>query len=222
MNVVREIDISGVPSRVRISPDGRYGAMTVFVSGHSYLDVGMSTRTGIVDMSTGEYTIENLEEIEAYRNGERFQAIDFNFWGVTFARDSNVFYATLQSAGTTYLIKGDIAARRAEVLKENVECPSLSPDGSRLVFKKRERHGLVGVGWRLHVLDLATMTERPLNEERSVDDQVEWLDNERILYLLPDDVPPTTTRTDLWTVAVDGGEAPSLYWEGASSPAVVR
>ena len=24
-----------------------------------------------------------------------FKAADFNFWGVTFARDSNVFYATL-------------------------------------------------------------------------------------------------------------------------------
>lgn len=32
------------------------------------------------------------------------------------------------------------------------------------------------------VLDLATMQETPLAEKQSVDDEVEWLDNEHILY----------------------------------------
>ena len=34
--VTHEIPLDGLPSRTRVSPDGRYGAATVFVTGHSY------------------------------------------------------------------------------------------------------------------------------------------------------------------------------------------
>ena len=34
------VRLAGVPSRTRVSPDGRYGAVTSFVTGHSYADVG--------------------------------------------------------------------------------------------------------------------------------------------------------------------------------------
>ena len=70
-----------------------------------------------------------------------------NFWGVTFARDSNVFYATLMTNRQTYLVKGDVAAQAMTVLRENVECPSLSPDGKRAVFIR---------DWNLWVRDVAT------------------------------------------------------------------
>ena len=66
------------------------------------------------------------------------------------------------------------------MIHENVECPSLSPDGTRIAFKKRT--GSKGTPWRLTVLDLATMRETPLSERRSVDDQAEWLDDGRVLY----------------------------------------
>ena len=86
------------------------------------------------------------------------QSEDFNFWGVTFsAEDSNRFYATVRSAGKTYLLEGDVGERTMTVLRENVECPSLSPDGTRIAFKKLT-DGLIGQ-WRLHVLDLATMEQ---------------------------------------------------------------
>ena len=39
-------------------------------------------------------------------------------WGVTFAADSNVFYATLRTAGTTYLVTGDVAGTEAEQFLE--------------------------------------------------------------------------------------------------------
>jgi len=44
--------LAGVPSRARISPDGRYAALTVFQSGHSYAETGFSTATTIHDAAT--------------------------------------------------------------------------------------------------------------------------------------------------------------------------
>ena len=66
------------------------------------------------------------------------------------------------------------------MIHENVECPSLSPDGTRIAYKKRT--GSSSTPWHLTVLDLATMRETPLAETRSVDDQVEWLDDDHVLY----------------------------------------
>jgi hypothetical protein len=94
------------------------------------------------------------------------------------------------------------------VLHENVECPSISPDNTRIAYKK-----WLGNRWRLHVLDLKTMQETPLAEERPVDDQVEWLDNNRILYGM---------SPDTWVVPADGGGAPRKFLSDALSPAVVR
>ena len=129
---------------------------------------------------------------------------------MTFARDSDTFYATLATGGKTHLIKGSISQRTASVIRDNVECPSLSPDGTRIGYKKLiddKGH------WRLHVLDLATGSDVALAETRSVDDQLEWRDDKSLLYQFGDDV---------WTVPADGSGAPKLYIKHAGSPAVVR
>ena len=47
------LPINGLPTRARVSADGRVLAWTVFVSGDSYLSSGFSTRTGVLDLSTG-------------------------------------------------------------------------------------------------------------------------------------------------------------------------
>jgi hypothetical protein len=208
----------GLTSRARVSPDGRFAASTVFVTGHSYSTPGFSTQTLITDVATGATV--NLERFTVTKDGQRIQAPDFNFWGVTFAADGNRFYATLGTNGHSYLIEGDRAARTARVLADGVECPSLSPDGTRVAYKRAlpgdQRH------WRLHVLDLRTLADTTLAEPRSVDDQAEWLDASRIAYGLQDEGPPPTLDVNLWTVPADGTGAPALFLAHAASPAVVR
>jgi hypothetical protein len=177
------------------------------VTGHSYRDKGFSTHTVLIDMAAGD-VIADLETFIVTRDGRTIDAPDFNFWGVTFAPGGDRFYATLSTRGRMYLVRGSVRARRMEVLHEGVECPSLSPDATRLAFKKRHRDG-----WRLSVLDLATMRETPLAETRSVDDQAEWLDDGHVLYGLGGHV---------WRVRADGRGRPVRFLEDALSPAVVR
>jgi hypothetical protein len=216
---LHKLPVTGLPSRARLSASGRWAATTVFVSGHSYAAGAFSTDTSVWDVASGR-KVANLEEFTVHgEDGKVLRRADFNFWGVTFARDDNRFYATLGTAGRTHLVVGDLATRSVRVLRENVECPSLSPDGTRLVFKKRVE-GSGPVTWRLTALDLATMAETALAETRSVDDQVEWLDDGHVLYALGD--PGGTAATDTWEVSADGKGTPRLLAHGAFSPAVVH
>ena len=209
--------LQGSPSRTRISSDGRVGAFTVFLTGHAYAATGFSTRTMLIDMASGD-PLGDLEQFTSWRDGGRFKAADFNFWGVTFTRDSNIFYASLGTAGKSYLIKGDLGLRKLTVLAENVECPSLSPDNRTIVFKRRV--ATAADAWRLHLLDLPTMATRPLaSETRFIDDQAEWFDNGHVLYAIQ---RPSSAVSDVWMAAIDDSAPPSLYLSEASSPSVVR
>jgi hypothetical protein len=212
MRVQHQIALDGVPSRARVSPDGRYGSVTMFVTGHSYAAAGsFSTTTTLIDMERGE-KIAELEDFTVTNAGRQVTAIDVNYWGITFGReDSDRFYATLATGGKTYLIEGSVEGRTARVIHENVECPSLSPDGTRIAYKSRTASK--SRPWRLSVLDLSTMRETRLAEPRSIDDQAEWLDDDRVLYGLDDHV---------WVVPADGSGAPEQFIATAGSPAVVR
>ena len=205
----------GIPSRARVSPDGKYAAFTVFLTGHSYTDADLSTATFLLDAATGA-TLANLEEFETWKDGQLYQAPEFNFWGVTFAQDSNRFYATLQDLNKIYLVQGDVAARKLTVLRENVECPSLSPDGTHIAFKKRTPTTF----GQLTVLDLATMQEIQLAETYGIDDQVEWLDNEHILYHKLDYDPPKLVS--VFILPANGTGIPEVFIPNALSPVVVR
>jgi hypothetical protein len=210
LKVTHSLELGGLPSRTRVSPDGRYGATTVFVTGHAYAAPGsFSTQTTLIDLASGS-KIADLEQFTTTRNGRQVTAIDVNYWGVTFAGDSDTFYATLATGGKTYLIQGSVSDRTAHVIAENVECPSLSPDGTRIAYKK-----LVGkpAVWHFTVLDLATGKETPLVESRPLDDQIEWLDDGHVLY---------GSGEEVWTMPADGTGTPSRYLAAANSPAVVR
>lgn len=204
--------LTGPPSRARVSRDGRLGAVTVFESGHSYAEEGFSTRTTILDLETGT-AFPDLESFTIRQDGTRVRRIDINFWGVTFIPGTRRFYATLAYGGTPYLAEGDLDAREVRVLAPHVECPSLSPDGTRLAFKRAD-----GLRWRLWVRDVASGEEHVIaGETRSIDDQVEWLDDAHVLYQFPSD-----EGNNLYVVHTDDGTPARRFMGEAWSPAVVR
>lgn len=204
---LHKIALTGLPSRARVSADGRYGAMTVFVTGDSYLEspTAFSTRTTIIDMASGKQ-IGQLEQFHVTKDGRPFDAVDFNFWGVTFAKDPNRFYATLGTGGHHYLVEGNVREKSMRVLREGVECPSLSPGGKQIAYKSR-------IGdkprWHLRVLDVATLADHPVAETRSIDDQVEWLDDKTLAY---------SDGTNVYTVPADGSGEAKLLVKDATSP----
>jgi hypothetical protein len=219
---VARLPLAGIPSRTRVSPDGRYAAFTVFVFGHSYASTEFSTETRIIDAATGDSVIANLEQMEVWKDGARIErASDVNFWGVTFANDSNRFYATLATGGSTYLVAGDVAANRVAIITDGVECPSLSPDNTRIAYKKRAP-GSGLPAWQLHVMNLATLADNAVAESRFIDEQVEWLDDAHVLYTQPEVEGHNAALTDVWSVPADGSGAPALLLRHAASPVAIR
>ncbi|MFC9622728.1 TolB family protein [Streptomyces sp. NPDC056930] len=213
---MRRITVPGVPTRARVSASGRMLSWTVFATGDSYATTAFSTRTAVLDLRSG-YLIKSMEEIPLTIDGVRYHAPDVNYWGVTFARDDNRFYATVSTKGRTYLVEGNMRDWSAKALRQNAECPSLSPDNTRIAFKKKVSDN-PAAPWRLYVLDLRTMRETPLAETRSVDDQAAWLDDGTVAYALPG---ADGRASDIWTVPADGTGAPHVAAVGGSSPVAV-
>lgn len=202
----------GSPSRARVSPSGNLVTWTVFRSGDSYLVAGaFATTAGIYDLSTNAH-YGSLEDFTVQVDGKPYGAEDRNFWGVTFTDDDRTFYATMSSAGRAWLVHGDLSTRTLTALRPNVECPSLSPDGTRIAYKHR-----TGDQWRLHVLTLATNTDTRLAEPSDVDDQPTWLTNETIAYSRPHNDKPA-----IFTVPASGAGSPRLLLPNAASPTPIR
>jgi hypothetical protein len=209
--------LTGLPSRARLSPDGSLTATTTFVYGDSYANPGQFSARTLISR-TGGAQITDLEQFTLIIDGKQITAADRNLWGVTFA-DNDALYATAATGGRTWLVRGSIASRRLVSIISDVECPSLSPDGTRIAFK---RHGGLPPGhWRLAVYDLSTGRVTMLVEQRSVDDQVEWLDDTHVLYGLPRTGAAAATQ-DVWVVPADGTGAARVYVHDAWSPSVVR
>jgi len=130
-----------------------------------------------------------------------------------------MFYATLKTNGKTYLVQGDLGLRKLTVLHENVECPSLSPDNRLIAYKKRTGPDLAP--WSIYVLDLSTMTERAIGAEtRSVDDQLEWLDDTHVLYGMRRS--SQSALSDVWVAPIEGSEPARVFIAEGDSPIVVK
>jgi hypothetical protein len=207
-HVERRISMPGIPSRARVSPDGRYGALTMYLPGDEDTDETFSTRTSIVDLETGK-TVADLARIPVTKDGKPFSTEDLNFSGVSFAND-DLFYASLGSESSAHLLEGSMRDRTLKVIADNVDSPSLSPDGTRLAFKRTV--GNEGA-WRLFVLDLPTKKAVRLAGDDPIDDQAEWLDDDHVVY---------GNDNKLLVVPADGSGEPRLLLPYAFSPAVSR
>jgi len=141
--------------------------------------------------------------------------------GGTFAADDDTFYVTGAVGQTTWLMKGSISTRTLVSLRTDAECPALSPDGTKARLQEApsamRRPGV----WRLAVLVPETNTETLLAETRSVDDQVEWLDNDHVLYQVRDRQRRDDHR-HLECLQPTGTGNSEVFIPEASVPAVVR
>ncbi len=90
-----------------------------------------------------------------------------------------------------------------------------------MAFKRRIAGAVGPVRWRLSVLDLETLKDIALAETRSVDDQVAWLDDDRIMYALPD-AESGSAVTTTWVLDADGTGSPRVLVPEAYSTVVWR
>jgi hypothetical protein len=214
--VLRTVALPGMPSRARVSASGKVVSWTAFESGESYsAPGGFATETGVLDLRTGELT-ESLEDFSATIGGAPRKAADMNYWGVTVSSDDRTFYATLGSGGRTWLVQGDLVTRTLHDLRPNAECPSLSPDGSKIAYKKRLNRLKP---WTLAVLDLRTGQERELPGTTGIDDQAAWLDNGNLVYGASVRDQP---KTGIFFVPADGSAQSRLVITNAASPVPIK
>lgn len=211
---------SPLPSRARVSPTGLWTSTTGFVSGSSYADIGGDTQTLVtVDQADDRRALAGLVQFEILDAGGAYEGAERQFWGLSFVDDDD-FWVTGFFGEQPELLTGTISRRVLNTTGIIGSCPSLSPDGKHLVYKYGPDDS-----YRLTVRNLETGEEWPLGEDRSVDDQVEWLDDDTILYSIhPDgtDGSDALPQFDIWKLDIAPGSVPELFLPAANSPAVVR
>jgi hypothetical protein len=211
---------SALPSRARISPGGTFSSVTAFITGVSYADVGAETTTLVtIDKIDSNDRLRGANGLAVDASEERYQRFDATYWGLSFV-DENEFYITGFYGDAPEIMRGTIDSMTIEPTGWIGSCPSISPDGQTLVFKEQRPDG----GYDLAAVNVATQEKWLLGESRSVDDQVEWLDNDTILYALhpegsDDNVQP---EFDIWMLDIAPGSTPELFLPNADSPAAAR
>jgi hypothetical protein len=208
----RRIMLDGVPIRVRVAPNGRVGAITTYLEEEGAGGERLATRSRLVDMRSGQ-PLADLREFRIEHRGLPPLDGPVDVSSVAFERDGDRFFATLATDSERYLAAGSVTERRLTVIRKGVANEALSPDGRRLAVKRL----LADRGfWQLAVIELSTWAEQDLLQgTRSVDDQVEWLDDRHVMY---HDVDGDTTA--LWMLPIDGVNGPSVLVKDAYSGVV--
>jgi hypothetical protein len=85
------------------------------------------------------------------------------------------------------------------IIYSGVECPSYSPDGIRIAFKKR----LTSTTWAPAILELSSFKETVFNQlAYSVDDQIDWLDSQTLIYEVIEVPLIGRTQVNLYTLNI--------------------
>lgn len=207
------LELPGVPTRVRVAPAGDIAAVTTYAEEESPEGERLAIESLLIDLRTAR-AIADLREFHI-DVPDGALAGPFDFASVAFDRDSDRFFATLSTPSARYVVVGSVRARRLRPIAPDVASEALSPDGTKLIVKRR-------IGdrefWELGVLELSSLAARPVDQGgRTVDDQVEWLDDRHLLYHDASDA-----GTSIWVVAADGQSPPRVLVPEAFSPSVVR
>jgi hypothetical protein len=205
--------LNGIPIRARVSPDGRLAAVTTYGEEESPEGERLASQSMLIDVASGR-VLGDLRSFSVSSAADQPIVAPIDISSVAFA-DGDRFFATLSTPDRRYLVSGSVTGRRLEVIASGLANEAVSPDGKRLLVKKQT--GARGF-WQLVVLDLDSRHEVALNQgPRSVDDQVEWLDDSHVVY---HDV--TEDGTGIWMLPTDGTTAARLLVADAFSPAVQR
>ena len=208
------IVLRGVPTRARVSPDGRRATITTFAEEESPEGERLATDSMIIDVRSGR-VIASLRDFQVIHDQQPPITGVIDIGSVAFEDDGDRFFATLSTETERYLVAGSVQERRVTAIRPGIANEALSPDGNHLAVKR-----LIGDRgfWQLGVIDLRTWTERDLNQgPRSIDDQVEWLDNNHVMY---HDTAQDTTA--LWMLPIDGVSGPSIFVRDAFSGTTQR
>jgi hypothetical protein len=205
------IPLAGVPTRVRVSPDGRLAAVSTYAEEESPAGERLALESVLIDTVRG-VVLADLRDFTVDPEGLVGTPRDFS--SVAFDADGDRFYATLSTPDSRHLVVGSARARRLVAIAAGMANEALSPDGRRLIVKRVNDRGF----WQLSILDLASMTEQHLEHQmRSIDDQVEWLDDGSVIFH-----DATGAGTGIWRLTADGRSEPQLLVADAYSPVVVR
>lgn len=216
---------SQLPSRARVSPSGTLVSTTAFVTGTSYADIGGEAETlAIVDEADASTNLRGLTQFEVLSRDDRYQGVVGEYWGVSFV-DEDQFWVTGFFGEEPEVLEGSVSRGVLTPSGLAGSCPSVSPDGSTLVFKRLQDDG---EGFDLVAANLDSGTTWLLGESRSVDDQVEWLDDDTILYALHTNsveeggAAVAQPQFDIWSLDIAEGSEPQLFLPAADSPAAIR
>ncbi|MBA3271037.1 MAG: hypothetical protein H0T71_11040 [Acidobacteria bacterium] len=210
----RRISLRGVPTRARVSPDGRRASVTTYAEEHSAEGERLATKSIVIEIASGQ-TVADLGEFRIVNDGHLAINGPTDVSSVAFEPDGDRFFATLSTATAQYLVAGSVDERRLTIIRTGAANEALSPDGRHLIVKRL--NAVLGF-WQVGVIDLRTWVERDLNQgSRSIDDQVEWLDNRHVIY---HDV--TDDTTGIWMLAIDGVGAPRVFERDAFSATTQR
>ncbi len=229
--------LSGVPTRVRVAPNGRRAAITTYEEEERPEGERLATHSIIVDLQSGQVLADLREfrlELGAFAAvpglspvssavagradveapiGAKAEPLDFS--SVAFEPDSDRFFATLTTSSERFLVAGSVDQRALRIIRPGIASEGLSPDGRHLAIKRLiDERG----AWQLGVIDVQSWNERDLRQgSSSVDDQVEWWDDRHVLY---HDMDGDTTS--VWILPVDGVNGPRVAIKDAYSAAVQR